>query len=300
MKIGIIGTGNVGSATAYTLVVRNIAQEVVLIDYNPAKAVAEAEDILHATSVSYATKIRAGDYADLSGVDVVIITAGSNRKPGQTRTDLLEINAKIFAGIVPEIVKYAPNSIIIVASNPVDVMAHVAFELSGFPKERVISSGTLLDTARFQSILSKHLHIAPQFIDAHVLGEHGDSQTLVWSRLKSDKITPELMKKVDDEVRYGGKKIIEGKGATFYGIASCLARLCLAIKNDEDAILNVATFHAEADGAHNVFASYPTIINRKGAREVIYPRLSETEKEALQKSVQSIKENSEIALNVIK
>ncbi|MFV0626256.1 MAG: L-lactate dehydrogenase [Alphaproteobacteria bacterium] len=300
MKIGIIGAGNVGSATAYTLVVRNIAQEIVLVDYNNAKAVAEANDILHATPASYATKVRAGGYEDLKDANIVVITAGSNRKPGQTRTDLLEINAKIFASIVPEIVKYAPNCIIVVASNPVDVMAHVTLKLSGFPKERVISSGTLLDTSRFQSILSRHLNLAPQDIKADVLGEHGDSQALIWSNLNSSKITPELMKEVDEEVRFGGKKIIEGKGATFYGVASCLARICLAIRNDEDVILNVASLQKEAEGIKDVFVSYPTKINRNGVGEIFIPKLSASEKETLKKSIEAIKENTDIALNVIK
>ncbi len=298
MKIGIIGAGNVGSATAYTLVVRNIAQEIVLVDYNHAKAVAEANDILHATPASFATKIRAGGYEDLNDANIVVITAGSNRKPGQTRTDLLEINAKIFASIVPEIVKYAPNCIIVVASNPVDVMAHVTLKLSGFPKERVISSGTLLDTSRFQSILSRHLELAPQFVKADVLGEHGDSQTLIWSNLNK-KVSPETMKEVDEEVRFGGKKIIEGKGATFYGVASCLARICLAIRNDEGAILNVATLHEEAEGVKDVFASYPTKIGKNGTGEIFVPHMTIDEKQALKKSIEAIKENTEIALNVL-
>lgn len=299
MKIGIIGAGNVGSTAAYTLVVRNIAQEIVLIDYNKAKATAEANDILHATPVSYAAKITDGDYKDLEGAAIVIITAGSNRKPGQTRTDLLQINAKIFESIVPEIAKYAPNSIIVVASNPVDVMAHVTLKLSGFPKNRVISSGTILDTSRFKSILGKELGISPQYVNAEVYGEHGDSQTLIWSGIKNEKISKDLMTKIDEEVRFGGKKVIEGKGATFYGIGCCLARICQAIINDEDAILTVSSLQDEAEGVKDVFTSYPCVIGKTGIKKVIKPEISAEEKTLLKKSIEAIKENTEIALATI-
>ncbi|MDR1694745.1 MAG: L-lactate dehydrogenase [Lactobacillaceae bacterium] len=299
MKIGIIGAGNVGSTIAYTLVINNIASEIVLVDTNTAKAKAEANDIMHATPVSHNVKINDGDYEDIKGAGIVIITAGSRRKPGQTRTDLLEINTKIFASIVPEIVKYAPESIIIIASNPVDVMAHITLKLSGFPPNRIIASGTILDTARLQSILSRHLAISPKYINAYVLGEHGDSQTLIWSGLKNGKITKKLMEDIDNEVRYGGKKIIEGKGATFYGIGCCVARLCQAIINDENAVFTVSSHRSEAEGIKDVFASYPTVINKNGIGKILKPEISNEEKQLLIKSIEAVKANTKTALAAI-
>ena len=178
MQVGIIGAGSVGAATAFALIMRGVARKITLIDMNKDKAWAEATDIAHAAPFAYANKVKSGDYEDLCGCEVVIVTAGANQKPGETRTDLLGRNVKIFASVIPQIVKYAPETTLLIATNPVDVMTEVALKLSGFPKERVIGSGTVLDTARFRTDLGYHLGVSPKSIHANVLGEHGDSEVL--------------------------------------------------------------------------------------------------------------------------
>lgn len=181
MKVGIIGAGNVGSATAFALVMRGVARKVVLIDANEARAKAEAADIAHASPFADASKIKAGTYEDLKGAEVVIITAGANQKPGEPRTALLERNVKIFENIIPQVVKNAPDCMLLITSNPVDIMTSVALKLSGFPKERVFGSGTVLDSSRFRTLLGYHLGVSPKSIHGYVLGEHGDSEVLIWS-----------------------------------------------------------------------------------------------------------------------
>ena len=225
MKIGIIGAGGVGSSTAFALIMRGVARKVVLIDQNQSRAEAEAEDIAHATPFAYANKIKAGKYEDLKNAEVVIITAGANQKPGQTRNDLLATNVKIFESIIPEIKKHAPNTILLIATNPVDVMTKVALKISGFPENRVFGSGTVLDTARFRTLLGYHLGVSPKSIHANVVGEHGDSEVLIWSNADAgtvqieqlakdiNKPLPEEIKsEIDNNVRNAAYHIINGKG----------------------------------------------------------------------------------------
>ena len=181
LNIGIIGAGGVGSTAAFALIMRGVARKVVLIDQNAKRAEAEAEDIAHATPFAYANKIKAGTYKDLENTDVVIITAGANQKPGEPRNDLLATNVKIFESIIPQLAEHAPNAILVIASNPMDVMTSVAIKLSGFPENRVFGSGTVLDTARFRTLLGYHLGVSPKSLHANVLGEHGDSEVLIWS-----------------------------------------------------------------------------------------------------------------------
>ena len=195
MKIGIIGAGGVGSSTAFALIMRGVARKVVLIDQNQYRAEAEAEDIAHATPFAYANKIKAGKYEDLKNAEVVIVTAGANQKPGQTRNDLLATNVKIFENIIPQIKKYAPNTILLIATNPVDVMTKVALNISGFPENRVFGSGTVLDTARFRTLLGYHLGVSPKSIHANVVGEHGDSEVLIWSNADAGTIQIEKLAK---------------------------------------------------------------------------------------------------------
>ena len=180
MKVGIIGAGSVGSATAFALIMRGVARKIVLVDMNKAKAKAEAMDIAHATPFAYANKIKAGDYPDLKGCEVIIITAGVNQKPGETRIDLIGRNVKIFENIIPQIMANEPNAILLIASNPVDIMTEVTLKLSGLPKERVFGSGTILDTSRFRTLLGYYLGVSPKSVHANVLGEHGDTEVLVW------------------------------------------------------------------------------------------------------------------------
>ena len=312
MKVGIVGSGQVGSATAFALIMRGVARKVVLIDANQQRAEAEAMDIAHATPFAYANKIKAGNYEDLKGCEVVIITAGANQKPGETRIDLLGRNVKIFESIIPQIVKSAPHTTLLIAANPVDIMTAVALKLSGFPKEKVIGSGTILDTARFRTLLGYHLGISPKSVHANVLGEHGDSEVLVWSngdggtvqieelaRMTNKDLTPEVKAQIDDCVRNAAYKIIDGKGATYYGIAGGLCRICQAISTNEYAILTVSTQHEEVEGIKDVCLSMPTVIGKRGVHNVIYPRLSESEHRDVKFSAEKIKEHSDIALEQI-
>lgn len=312
MKVGIIGAGSVGSATAFALIMRGVARKVVLIDANEKKAMAEAMDIAHATPFAYANKIKAGTYKDLEGCEVVIVTAGANQKPGETRIDLLGRNVKIFESIIPEVAKAAPDTTLIITANPADIMTEVALKLSGFPKERVIGSGTVLDTARFRTLLGYYLGVSPQSVHAYVLGEHGDSEVLTWSnsdagsvqieelaRMVGKPLTPEVKAEIDDCVRNSAYKIIDGKGATFYGIAGSLCRICQAITNNEYAILTVSTHHDEVEGVQNVCVSLPSVVGKRGIHKVIFPRLSESEHRDLKFSAEKIKEFSDQALELI-
>ena len=248
----------------------------------------------------------------MKGCEIVIVTAGANQKPGETRIDLLGRNVKIFESIIPQIAKAAPDTTLIITSNPADIMTEVALKLSGFPKERVIGSGTVLDTARFRTLLGYHLGVSPQSIHANVIGEHGDSEVLVWSAgdagtVSLEKLaeefgkpfTAEVKAQIDDCVRNAAYKIIDGKGATFYGIAGALCRICSAITNNEYAILNVSTHHDDIEGVNNVCLSLPTVLGKRGVHNVVYPVLNDDERQKLADSAKVMKEYSDKALEMI-
>ena len=303
MKVGIIGAGNVGSATAFALILRGIAREVILIDSNEKKAIAEALDISHATTFAYASKVRAGTYTDLTCADVVIISAGANQRPGETRIALMERNVEILKSIVSQIVQYAPETIILVASNPVDIMTYYTLKISGLPKSRVFGSGTILDTSRFRTLLGEHLGVSSKSIHANVLGEHGDSEVLIWSNADAGTmdlrtLSVELNREfdfevkatIDNNVRDAAYKIIEGKGATFYGIAGGLSRICQAISTNENAILTVSSLHEEIETVRDVCLSLPSIINKNGVEKVIYPKLTPEEHILLKASAEKLKD----------
>lgn len=312
MKVGIIGAGSVGSAAAFSLITTGVAHNLVLVDTNIKKAQAEATDIAHAAPFANAAKISAGDYADLAGADVVIVTAGANQKEGETRIDLLERNVRIFESIIPQIVKYAPDTILLITANPADIMTEVALKLSGFKKERVIGSGTALDTARFRTLLADYLEVSAQSVHADVLGEHGDSEVLIWSSAEAGTLTLEeyaadvgktlddaKKAEIDEGVVRAAYKIIEGKGATAYGIAGALTKICRAISNNDHSILTVSSHHTEVEGIKNVCLSLPTVLCRDGVYHVITPKLSAEEHAKLRKSAETMKEYSDKALAMI-
>lgn len=312
MKIGIIGAGSVGSAAAFSLIMTGVAHKIVLIDMNEKKAQAEAMDIAHAAPFTSAGKIKAGNYEDLQDCAVVIVTAGANQKPGETRIDLLGRNVKIFESIIPQVAKYAPDSILLITANPADIMTEVALKLSGFPKERVIGSGTVLDTSRFRTFLAFHLGVSAKSVHADVLGEHGDSEVLVWSNAEAGTLSLEeyaagVGKTLNDEkkaeinngVVNAAYKIIEGKGATCYGIAGALTQICRAIGNNDYSILTVSSHHENVEGVQNVCLSLPTVVNRHGIFHVIMPKLSEDEHQKLYKSAATMKEYSDAALSLV-
>lgn len=303
MKVGIVGSGYVGSAAAYALVLRGIAREVILIDIDTKLARAHAEDILHATPFAHPAWVQTGDYDALAGASVVIIAAGVAQRPGETRLQLLGRNAQVFAQIIPRIRSAAPDAILLIATNPVDVMTHITFRLSGLPPERVIGSGTILDTARFQALLGEYLRIAPQSIDAYVIGEHGDSEVLVWSSAhvggswlfafaeeRGCPLTPDIQKRIDDQVRYAAYTIIEGKGATYYGIGAGLARLTQALLTDEKALFTVSLLTPSVEGVPEVTLSLPRVIGKEGVETTLYPALGEEEQKALHRSASILRE----------
>ena len=293
MKIGIVGCGFVGSAGAFAIALEGKANDLILVDLDADLARAHAEDILHATPFSGPIRVAAGDYARLKNADMVVLACGVGQKPGETRLQLLERNVDVFKSVVPQVLEYAPQTILLIVSNPVDIMTQVVTQISGLAPQRVIGSGTILDTARFRTLLAEHLDIAPHSVHAYVLGEHGDSEVLAWSTGKvggvpveefasqiGRPITDEFNKKIDDGVSNAAYRIIEGKGATYYGIGGGIARIARAIGQDEGAVLTLSN----VDGFGGVSLSLPRVLNAKGIGTTIRPILSEDEADALEKS----------------
>jgi L-lactate dehydrogenase len=310
MKIGIIGSGFVGSTAAYAMVMRGVGREIVLVDLNRARAEAEASDILHAVPFAQAMEVRAGDYADLAGAKVVILTAGVSQKPGESRLELLGRNARVFQQIIPQVLAFAPEAILLVATNPVDIMTHLAAHYArklGVPSDRVIGSGTSLDTARFRALLGQQMHVDSQHIHAYVLGEHGDSEVLNWStvtvgglpledfcRTLQLTICGDDRRLIDEQVRHAAYHIIDGKGSTYYGIGSALARITEVILRDQDAILTLCTPLESVEGVQDVTISMPQLIGSRGILATLYPTLDEEEHEALKNSARLIREQIDL------
>ena len=298
MKIGIVGCGFVGSSGAFAIALEGKANELILVDLNADLARAHAEDILHATPFSAPIRVSAGGYPMLNGADMIVLACGVGQKPGETRLQLLERNIGVFEEVVPLVLEHAPDTILLIVSNPVDIMTQVVTKISGLPPQRVIGSGTILDTARFRTLLAEHLNIAPHSVHAYVLGEHGDSEVLAWSSGKvggvpveqfavqiGSPITDEVKAKIDDGVRHAAYRIIEGKGATYYGIGAGIARIARAIRSDEGAVLTLSN----VEGFGGVSLSLPRVLKAKGIETTIQPVLSNEETEALKKSAEILK-----------
>lgn len=300
MKVGIVGSGFVGATAAYALVMRGVGREIVLVDKNEARAVAEADDILHAVPFAHPMDVRAGDYADLAGCRVVLLCAGVGQKPGETRLHLLQRNAAVFREVVPAILHQAPNAVIIVATNPVDVMTHVAAKFAadaGIPAGRVFGSGTTLDTARFRALLGRHCGVDSHHVHGYVIGEHGDSEVLTWSlvtiggmpldsfvTMRGLDMSDSVRRDIDEKVRRAAYTIINGKGATYYGIGSALARIVDAVLHDQRAILTVCSPTAEVAGVKNVTLALPRLVGGGGVRESFPLPLNENEQSLLRTS----------------
>jgi L-lactate dehydrogenase len=299
MKIGIVGAGMVGSAAAYAMVLRGAASEVVLVDRNTALADAQAQDILHATPFSHPVRVRSGDYAALTGARAVILSAGVGQKPGETRLQLLERNTAVFADVIARVLDAAPDAILIVATNPVDIMTKVAQELSGLPPGRCFGSGTILDTARFRGLLGLHLGVSATSVHAFVLGEHGDSEVLCWSSatagtvpvgVVADQIGRPLddaaRARIDAGVRRAAYSSIDGKGATWFGIGGGLCRIVQAIGGDEGSILTLSMVENTVDGIGPVALSLPRIVGAAGVTGTVMPFLDAAEKTGLRHSAE--------------
>lgn len=308
-KVGIIGTGLVGSTAAYAMVLRGVGREIVLIDIDPKRAAAEAADLLHAVPFGTAHLVTAGTYQDLAGAQVVVITAGSAQKPGETRLDLLERNAAVINDIVKNVLRFAPEAILLVTTNPVDIITHLAAEYAAafdVPSSRVIGSGTTLDTARFRALLGGYLEVDFRHIHGYVLGEHGDSEVLTWSLVSisgipladycsqcDKKVDAEIRDRIQDEVRKAAYEIIEGKGATYYGIGSALARIVESILEDQRSILTVCTPVKDIFGVEKVTLALPNHLGSTGVIKTLRPPLSAEEERLLADSAQVIKNELE-------
>ncbi|HYO23747.1 MAG TPA: L-lactate dehydrogenase [Lacipirellulaceae bacterium] len=300
MKVGIVGCGFVGSTAAYAMVMHGVGREIVLVDQNADRAAAEADDIRHAVPFSHPLEIHAGGYDQLAGSRVVVLCAGVGQKPGETRLGLLQRNAAVFRDVVPAVLAHAPDAVLVVATNPVDVMTHLAARFAaecGVPAPRVFGSGTTLDTARFRSLLGAICDVDPHHVHAYVIGEHGDSEVLTWSlvtiggmplesfaRLRQIEITDAVRKSVDEKVRRAADTIIRGKGATYYGIGSALSRIVEVVLHDQRSILTLCAPTADVCGVADVTVALPRLIGGAGVLETFPLPLSETETALLRKS----------------
>ena len=302
-KAAVIGCGFVGSATAFTLMQSRLFSELVLLDVNMEKADGEAKDIAHGIPFAGQMKIYAGTYDDAADAAIIIITAGANQKPGETRLDLVQKNTAIYQSIIPEIVKRDFGGILLIVSNPVDILTYVALKLSGLPENRVLGSGTVLDTARLKYALGEHLGVDSRSVHSFIIGEHGDSEIAAWSstnvsgiplndfcemRGHYDHLASE--KKIADDVKNAAYNIISKKHATYYGIAMSVRRLCTAIMRDEKHILPVSSLMVGEYGLDDICISMPTIVGRDGVECRVPVSLSNEEYAELHRSADALKD----------
>lgn len=300
MKIGIVGSGMVGATAAYALVMRGVGREIILVDVNRARAEAEADDIFHAVPFANPLEIHDGDYADLVGCQIIVIAAGVGQKPGETRLQLLTRNAAIFSHVVPEILRYAPDAVLLVATNPVDIMTHLTARFAarqGMPSSKVIGSGTTLDTARFRALLGRHVGVDAQHVHGYVIGEHGDSEVLTWSlatvagipledfcKKRGIPLDEAVRSQIDHAVRHAAYHIIQGKQATYYGIGSALSRIIDVLLHDQRAILTVCTPMPDVAGVADVTLALPHLLGGSGILDTFSLPLNAVEQAALHRS----------------
>ncbi|MGM9949577.1 MAG: L-lactate dehydrogenase [Lysinibacillus sp.] len=303
-KVVLVGTGSVGTAYAYSLVNQGFITELVLIDANKEKAEGEARDLVHGMAFAPSNmKVSSGDYSKCKDADLVVITAGANQKPGETRLELVEKNAKIMKSIVKDVLASGFDGIFLIASNPVDILSYVVQKESGFPPHKVIGSGTTLDTARFKVLLGEYLEIDSRNIHAIIIGEHGDSELPVFSQAsigtenlekvlkrRNNPKDRENLEQIFKNVRDAAYEIINRKGVTNFGIGMCLTRITKAILNDENSILPVSCLLEGKYGQNDIYMSVPAVVNRKGIKEVIELDLDEKEQELFNNSAKVLKE----------
>lgn len=302
-RVVIIGTGMVGSTFAYSLMINGVASEIVLIDANEERAVSEVADLNHGIPFVRPAIVRTGDYSDCAGADAIVITAGAAQKPGETRLDLVGRNIKIFEDIIPKIVATKTHGVLVIASNPVDIMTYVTQKISGLPVNQVIGSGTVLDSSRFRYLLSKHCGVDPGNVHAYIIGEHGDSEVAVWSLaniagLRFSEYCPVCghdcgpFKKEDlfEQVRTAAYPIIKAKGATYYAIGLALVQIVETILRDEHSVLTVSSLMQGEYGLKNVCLSLPSLVDRHGVSKKLLIPLNEKEEEGLRNSARVLRE----------
>lgn len=302
-RVAIVGAGNVGATFAYALLLSGLAAEIVLIDVNRGRAEGEAMDLNHAVPFAHPTRIWAGEYADCAGAAVTVITAGANQRPVETRLDLVQKNAAIFREIVPAVVRHNPDGILLIATNPVDALTYASVKLSGLPRTRVIGSGTILDTARFRHLLSRHFQVDARSVHAFIVGEHGDSEVPVWSlaniagmqleafcAVNGLVLDDDARRAIFEQTRDAAYHIIERKGATYYAVAAGLMRIVEAILRDQGTVLSVSTLIDDGSlGQGEVCLSLPTVVGRGGAERVLRLTLAPSEVEALNRSAEVLR-----------
>lgn len=300
-KAAMIGCGFVGSASAFALMQSGLFSELVLIDANHDKAEGEAMDIAHGLPFAGQMKIYAGDYDDIVDAAVIIVTAGAAQKPGETRLDLVNKNVNIFKSIIPEIAKRNYKGILLIVANPVDILTYTAVKLSGLPENRVIGSGTVLDTARLKYALGEHLEVDSRSVHSFIIGEHGDSEIVAWSSTNVSGIPvndfcelrghfnhEEAMHRIADDVKNSAYDIIEKKGATYYGIAMSVKRICECIMRDEKSILPISSMMHGKYGISDICLSMPTVVGREGVETRVPIQLNEQEESALSASAEQL------------
>lgn len=293
-KVVIIGCGNVGMSYAYALLnQRTYVNELVLIDLNKTRIEGEVMDLNHCLAVGPSKiDIKAGDYSDCKDATLIVIAAGANQEPGETRMDLIYKNSKIFKSIIDNVMSSGFDGIFLIATNPLDVMTYLTFKYSKLPHNRVIGSGTCLDTARLRYLVGEKLNINPKNVHGYVIGEHGDSEFVPWSNVNiglqniTDFLNNQELSEIEKDVRNAAYEIINKKGATFYGIGMCLARITNAILGDENTVLAVSAY----DEVNDIYMGIPSIINKSGIQKRIYVKLNEEETNKLQNSVDIIKD----------
>jgi L-lactate dehydrogenase len=303
-RVAIVGAGNVGASFAYALLLSGLASEIVLIDVNRERAEGEAMDLNHTVPFAHPARVWAGDYDDCAGAAVTVITAGANQRPGETRLQLVAKNATIFRGLIPEVAAANPAGIILVATNPVDVLTHTALRASGLPPDRVIGSGTTLDTARFRYLISRRFGVDARSVHAYIIGEHGDSEVPVWSlaniagmrladycEANGATLDEPTRQALYQETRDAAYEIIRRKGATYYAIGAGLVRIVEAILRNQRTVLTVSSLVDGYCGISDVALSLPTIIDRQGVQQVIRLRLNEQEEAGLHRSADVLHEH---------
>ena len=301
-KAAIVGCGFVGSASAFALMESGLFSEIVLIDNNKSKAEGEALDISHGLPFAKPMQIYAGDYTDISDAAIIVVTAGAGQKPGETRLDLVKKNVGIFKCVIPQITKYNQDGILLVVANPVDILTYAAAKISGFEGNRVFGSGTVLDTARLKYLLGEHLGVDSRSIHAFIIGEHGDSEIAAWSSANVSGIPlhnfcemrghfnhNKAMHEIADGVKNSAYEIIEKKGATYYGIAMSVKRICEAIVRDEKSILPVSSIQKGNYGIDGVALSMPAIVGKHGVEALVPIELNKKEQEDLQSSAATLR-----------
>ncbi len=301
-KIAIVGCGFVGATIAYTLTISGMFSEMVLIDKDEARAKGEAMDLSHCVPFLSPMKIYAGDYSDIDDASIVVIAAGANQKPGETRIDLVEKNAAIMGSIIPNITKYNQDCILLIVSNPVDIMTYEALRMSGFPAARVIGSGTVLDSGRLKFLVGNHLGVDSRNVHTFIIGEHGDSELAVWSSANVSGIdlqdycpicdscnSMDEIYKIYDYVKNSAYEIIRGKGATYYAIAQATQRIIASIVKDENSILSVSTLVTGHYGLEDICLGVPAVVGSGGVKHVLDIPLSNEEYSRLRLSADTLR-----------